>query len=62
MTIVVRHSSNLYTILLMGNAAHLLLPLPTPASGAIWSVALTILGVTMMVCGGYPLIERACTS
>jgi Mn2+/Fe2+ NRAMP family transporter len=60
-TIIVRHSSNLYTILLMGNAAHLLLPLPTPASGAIWSVALTILGVVMMVWGGYPLIERACT-
>jgi Mn2+/Fe2+ NRAMP family transporter len=60
-TIIVRHSSNLYTILLMGNAAHLLLPLPTPASGAIWSVALTIIGVVMMVWGGYPLIERACT-
>jgi Mn2+/Fe2+ NRAMP family transporter len=60
-TIVVRHSSNLYTILLMGNAAHLLLPLPIPASAAIWSVALTILGVTMMAGGGYPLIERACT-
>jgi Mn2+/Fe2+ NRAMP family transporter len=60
-TIIVRHSSNLYTILLMGNAAHLLLPLPTPASGATWSVALTILGVVMMVWGGYPLIERACT-
>lgn len=60
-TIVVRHSSNLYTILLMGNAAHLLMPLPTPISGAIWSVALTILGVVMMGWGGYPLIERACT-
>ncbi len=60
-TIIVRHSSNLYTILLMGNAAHLLLPLPLSASAATWSVALTILGVVMMVCGGYPLIERACT-
>lgn len=59
-TIVVRHSSNLYTVLLMGNAAHLLLPLPTPASGAIWSVALTLLGVAMMIGGGYPLIERCC--
>ena len=59
-TVVVRHSSNLYTILLMGNAAHLLLPLPTSASAAIWSVALTLLGVTMMVWGGYPVIERGC--
>jgi Mn2+/Fe2+ NRAMP family transporter len=59
-TILVRHSSNLYTLLLMGNAAHLLLPLPTPASGAIWSVALTLLGVVMMIWGGYSLIERGC--
>ena len=59
-TILVRHSSNLYTILLMGNAAHLLLPLPTTASGAIWSTALTVLGVVMMVWGGYTLIERVC--
>jgi Mn2+/Fe2+ NRAMP family transporter len=61
-TIVVRHSSNLYTILLMGNAAHLLLPLPVAASGAVWSVALTLLGVAMMVWGGYPLVEKACTA
>lgn len=60
-TILVRHSTNLYTILLMGNAAHLLLPLPSAASGAIWSVALTILAVVMMVWGGYTLIERICT-
>src|SRR5678815_1057913 len=30
-TIVVRHSSNLYTILLMGQAAHVLMPLPIAA-------------------------------
>ena len=60
-TIIVRHSSNLYTILLMGEAAHLLVPLPIAASGAVWSASLTLLGVVMMVWGGYPLIERACT-
>jgi Mn2+/Fe2+ NRAMP family transporter len=60
-TIVVRHSSNLYTILLMGNAANLLVPLPIPASGAVWSVLLTFVGVAMMVWGGYPVIERAAT-
>ena len=60
-TVLVRHSSNLYTILLMGNAAHLLLPLPVAASGAIWTVGLTLAGVLMMVLGGYRLIERACT-
>ena len=57
-TILVRHATNLYTVLLMGNAAHLLIPLPTPASGAIWSVALACLGVVMMISGGYPLVER----
>jgi Mn2+/Fe2+ NRAMP family transporter len=59
-TILVRHASNLYTVLLMGNAAHLLSPLPTPASAAIWSVALACLGVVMMISGGYPLVERGC--
>lgn len=61
-TIVVRHSSNLYTILLMGQAAQILMPLPFPAGSAGWTVGLTILGVVMMVWGGYPLIERACTA
>ncbi len=60
-TVLVRHSTNLYTVLLMGNAAHLLLPLPFAASGAIWSVGLTLLGVGLMIGGGYPLIERICT-
>jgi Mn2+/Fe2+ NRAMP family transporter len=60
-TIVVRHSSNLYTILLMGQAAQILMPLPFSSGGAVWTVGLTLLGVVMMVWGGYPLIERACT-
>jgi Mn2+/Fe2+ NRAMP family transporter len=60
-TVIVRHSSNLYTILLMGQAANLLVPLPLAAGAAVWTVALSILGVAMMVWGGYRLIERACT-
>lgn len=59
-TILVRHSSNLYTILMMGNAAHILCPLPIPGSGIIWALALTSLGFSMMFWGGYPVIERAC--
>jgi len=59
-TVILRHSSNLYTVLLIGNAAHLLAPLPLAASAAVWTVLLTILGVGMMIGGGYPLIERAC--
>jgi Mn2+/Fe2+ NRAMP family transporter len=60
-TIVVRHSSNLYTILLMGQAAHGLMPLPMAASSAVWSAGLTLLGVLLIVWGGYQLTERACT-
>jgi Mn2+/Fe2+ NRAMP family transporter len=59
-TVLVRHSSNLYTILLMGNAAHVLLPLPIASSRATWSIGLTVVGVGMMVGGGYPIVERAC--
>ena len=60
-TVVVRHSSNLYTILLMGQAAHVLMPLPMAASSAVWSIGLALLGVLLIVWGGYQLTERACT-
>ncbi len=58
--VVVRHSTNLYTILLMGNAVHALIPLPFPASGAIWTLFFSLLGFAMMFWGGYPAMERAC--
>ncbi len=57
---LVRHASSLYTILLMGSAAHLLLPLPFPSSAAIWTVAFTLLGFAMMFWRGYPVMERVC--
>src|SRR5215212_6716258 len=60
-TVIVRHSTNLYTVLLMGQAANLLVPLPLAAGAAVWTVALSMFGVAMMVWGGYGLIERACT-
>lgn len=58
--VLVRHSTNLYTILLMGNAVHTLIPLPFAASGAIWTLFFTLLGFAMMFWGGYPAMERAC--
>jgi Mn2+/Fe2+ NRAMP family transporter len=58
--ILVRHSTNLYTVLLMGDAAHTLLPLPVAQSAAIWTVVFTLLGFAMMFWGGYPALEHGC--
>jgi hypothetical protein len=57
--ILVRHSTNLYTILLMGDAVHTLMPLPLAHSAAVWTVVFTLLGFAMMFWGGYPS-ERGC--
>ncbi|MGH9387364.1 MAG: divalent metal cation transporter, partial [Vicinamibacterales bacterium] len=43
-----------------GSAAHVLLPLPTPHSLAVWSTAITLAGYLVMVRGGYGPIERLC--
>jgi Mn2+/Fe2+ NRAMP family transporter len=56
--ILVRHSTNLYTILLMGNAVHALLPLPIAASSAVWTLLFSLIGLAMMFWGGYPVVER----
>ena len=56
--VLVRHSTNLYTILLMGNIVQLLLPLPIEWGGAAWTVAFTVIGSSMMFWGGYPAVER----
>jgi Mn2+/Fe2+ NRAMP family transporter len=59
-TIVARHLSNLYKVLLMGTAVDLLLPLPTPWSASLWSIFFTMVGFAMMFRGGYPGVERCC--
>lgn len=58
--LIVRHSTNLYTILLMGDAVHSLAPLPLAYSAAVWTVVFTLLGSAMMFWGGYPVLERGC--
>lgn len=50
------HVYNLYQVVMMGTAANLLLPLPSPWSAAIWAVVFTLLGYKM-IWGGYPFIE-----
>jgi Mn2+/Fe2+ NRAMP family transporter len=57
-SILVRHSTNLYTILLMGNAVHTLVPLPFESSRAAWTLLFSLIGIAMMFWGGYPLVER----
>lgn len=56
--VIVRHSTNLYTILLMGHAVQLILPLPFAAGAGAWTVLFTLLGFAMMFWGGYPAVER----
>ncbi len=57
---VIRHLSNLTKLVLLGSTAHVLLPLPTPHSMAVWATALTLAGYLLMVRGGYGPIERLC--
>ncbi len=58
--VLTRHLSNLYKTVLMGSAAHLLLPLPSAWSAGIWSIFFTAAAFTLMLRGGYAAIERLC--
>jgi manganese transport protein len=53
-----RHLNNLYTVLLLGTAAHLLVPLAVPRSQMIWSLVSFTFAFTLMLRGGYPGVER----
>ncbi|MGC4053465.1 MAG: Nramp family divalent metal transporter [Paludibaculum sp.] len=59
-TIVVRHLSNMYKVVLLGSCVHLLLPLPFSWSSQFWSVFSILLAFTMIFWGGYAVIERCC--
>ncbi|MGJ5819352.1 Nramp family divalent metal transporter [Paludibaculum fermentans] len=59
-TIVVRHLSNMYKVVLLGSCIHLLLPLPFPWSARFWSVLSIALAYTMIRWGGYSVVERCC--
>jgi Mn2+/Fe2+ NRAMP family transporter len=56
--LMVRHLSNMYKVVLMGTAMSLLVPLPTPWSVPIWSMCLVALAGSMILWGGYNVIER----
>jgi Mn2+/Fe2+ NRAMP family transporter len=57
-SLLVRHSTNLYTILLMGNAVHTLVPLPFEGSRAAWTLLFSLIGIAVMFWGGYAAVER----
>lgn len=59
-TFLVGHLVNLYMIVFVGNAAHLLLPLPTSASATLWSLFFVAVGFTLIFRHGYRGVERAC--
>jgi len=56
--VVKRHTSVLAKLLLLGAAAHLVLPLPTRHSAAIWGLSSWTLGFVLMFRGRYRLIEK----
>lgn len=56
--LIKRHLSNLYQVLLIGSSADLLVPLPSPSSAVVWSIALWTAGVCAMYWGGYRMVER----
>ena len=55
-----RHFTNMYLILIMGNSAHLAVPLPTEWSAKIWGIFFMLIGFAMMFWGGYGVIESFC--
>lgn len=52
------HVSGLYQVLLIGSAVHLLVPLPTRHSTAIWALLFWGLGFALMYWGRYRMVER----
>lgn len=56
--LMVRHLSNMYKVVLMGTAMHLLIPLPTRWSAPVWSVGLVAAAGAMILWGGYTAVER----
>ena len=56
--LIKRHLSALVKLVLLGAASHLLLPLPTPYSEAIWGLSWWTLGFALMYWGRYRVVER----
>jgi Mn2+/Fe2+ NRAMP family transporter len=59
-TILMRHLAALTKIVLLGSAAHLVLPLPTRYSVAIWGLSSWTAAFALMYWGRYRLFEKLC--
>ena len=53
-----RHLSGLVKLVLLGTASHIVLPLPTPHSAAIWGLSWWVFGFVLMYWGRYGVIEK----
>lgn len=56
--ILVRHLANVYNMTLMGDAMHILAPLPLPYSARVWTAAMVGLTMFWIFRGGYESVER----
>jgi len=52
------HLTGLYTVVFMGQALDLLVPLPIAASATIWSLICVVVGFALMFWGGYPIVAK----
>lgn len=59
-TILTRHLAALTKIVILGSAAHLVLPLPTRYSMAIWGISSWVAAFALMYWGRYRLFETLC--
>ena len=59
-SVLKRHLGTLARIVLLGAAAHFILPLPTRHSVAIWGWASWIAGFALMYWGRYRTVEKFC--
>jgi Mn2+/Fe2+ NRAMP family transporter len=55
--LVIRHVNNLYLIVILGSASHILAPLPVRYSTALWSLAWVAAALGLMFRGGYRILE-----
>jgi Mn2+/Fe2+ NRAMP family transporter len=58
--VLARYLYMAYSILLMGDSADLLFPLPTTWSAEIWGCLFTVVGFVMTFWGGYLVVETFC--
>lgn len=59
--ILQRHASALAALSILGTSAHIIMPLSTPHSAAIWGISSWIAGFALMYWGRYRFVEKFAT-